>query len=104
MTGADGDGLPLERRDALPADRRSGIALCLSGGGSRAALFHLGVVRRLDEVGVLSQVRTISSVSGGTILAAHLARRIRPWPTPNDSTPAYEVAVAAPFRRFVQRN
>ena len=56
------------------------LALCLSGGGYRAALFHLGAVRRLNELGVLSKIETISSVSGGSILAAHLATAIRPWP------------------------
>ena len=42
--------------------RREGTALCLSGGGFRAALFHLGALRRLSELGVLSQVDTISAV------------------------------------------
>ena len=51
------------------------LALCLSGGGYRAALFHLGAVRRLNEVGLLAQFDAIASVSGGSILAAHL----KPW-------------------------
>src|SRR3954452_20292285 len=63
-----------------PAGRRRADALCLSGGGFRAALFHLGALRRLDELGVLARVDTVSSVSGGSILAAHLADRLRPWP------------------------
>jgi NTE family protein len=33
------------RADYLPAARRSGVALCLSGGGFRATLFHLGALR-----------------------------------------------------------
>ncbi len=52
------------------------IALCPSGGGFRAALFHLGVLRRLHETGVLDQISTISSVSGGSIVAAFVADRI----------------------------
>ena len=32
------------------ADRR-GVAVCLSGGGYRAALFHLGGLTRLNELG-----------------------------------------------------
>ncbi len=56
------------------ASHRNGIGLCLSGGGYRAALFHLGALRRLNELGVLSRVRTISSVSGGSIAAAFVAR------------------------------
>src|SRR5438445_13233239 len=58
------------------------IALCLSGGGYRAALFHLGVIRRLNELGLLSRVNAISSVSGGSILSACLAKQLRPWPAP----------------------
>jgi NTE family protein len=52
---------------------RKGAALCLSGGGYRAALFHLGAVRRLNELGVLAQLATVSGVSGGSIVANLLA-------------------------------
>lgn len=31
-----------------PKPERRGVALCLSGGGFRAALFHLGAMRRLN--------------------------------------------------------
>ena len=48
------------------------IALALSGGGFRATLFHLGVVRLLRDAGRLRDVTHICSVSGGSILAAHL--------------------------------
>jgi predicted acylesterase/phospholipase RssA len=48
------------------------IGLALSGGGFRATLFHLGVVRLLHETGQLSQVKRIGAASGGSILAAHL--------------------------------
>jgi NTE family protein len=41
-----------------------GIALALSGGGFRAMLFHAGALMRLNELGVLSRVARISSVSG----------------------------------------
>jgi NTE family protein len=64
-----------------PASARQGLALCLSGGGFRAALFHLGALRRLDELGVLPRITTISSVSGGSIVSALLATRLDPWPT-----------------------
>lgn len=47
-----------------------GIALCLSGGGYRAMLFHLGAIWRLYETGILRKVDRISSVSGGSITAA----------------------------------
>ncbi|MDX6694602.1 MAG: hypothetical protein QOF02_2205 [Blastocatellia bacterium] len=50
-----------------------GIALCLSGGGYRAMLFHLGALWRLNELGYLPKLHRISSVSGGSITAAVLA-------------------------------
>lgn len=48
-------------------------SLALSGGGFRATLFHLGVIRYLCETGRLSSIKKIYAVSGGSILAAHLA-------------------------------
>lgn len=47
--------------------------LCLSGGGFRATLFHLGVILRFNELGALSRLNTITSVSGGSILNGLLA-------------------------------
>ena len=47
------------------------IGLALSGGGFRASLFHLGVIRRLEELGLMKRVHTISAVSGGSIIAAY---------------------------------
>jgi NTE family protein len=81
-------------------------ALCLSGGGFRAALFHLGALRRLNELGILSSIDTISSVSGGSIIAAHLAHCIRSWPAPGAaiSSSYWEEDVAKPFRVLVTRN
>lgn len=84
--------------------RSSGIGLCLSGGGYRAALFHLGAVRRLNELGILSKVTTVSAVSGGGILAAHLAEVLRPWPEPGDVAADFDERVARPFRAFTSRN
>lgn len=46
------------------------IGLALSGGGFRAAAFHLGVLKRLEELGVLSRISRISTVSGGSITGA----------------------------------
>ena len=49
--------------------------LCLSGGGSRAMLFHVGALRRMNELGLLSGLDRISSVSGGSIVAGLLGIR-----------------------------
>lgn len=48
------------------------IALALSGGGHRAAVFHLGVLQFLAEKRLLENVEVVSSISGGSILAAIL--------------------------------
>src|SRR5437660_7810223 len=71
-------------QQAQPNTDRKGSALCLSGGGFRAALFHLGALRRLNELGLLSKMRTISSVSGGSVangLLARLWRELKPDPS-----------------------
>src|SRR5262245_5944107 len=78
------------------------LALCLSGGGFRAALFHLGALRRLNELGILSQVDTVAAVSGGSILAAHLATRVQPWPSPGTAFDQWQPKVEGPFHRFVR--
>ena len=47
----------------------AGTALCLSGGGYRAMVFHIGALWRLYEAGLLKTTQRISSVSGGSITA-----------------------------------
>jgi NTE family protein len=54
-----------------------GAGLCLSGGGYRAMVFHIGVLWRLYEAGLLKNVKRISSVSGGSITAGVLALKWR---------------------------
>jgi NTE family protein len=78
---------------------QDGIALCLSGGGYRAMVFHIGALWRLYETGVLQKVDRISSVSGGSITAGLLALK---WnaltrdPTPNIS--AFKQQFVEPLR------
>ncbi|MGH3423453.1 MAG: patatin-like phospholipase family protein [Nocardioidaceae bacterium] len=99
--------------DPLPGPgntHRVGTCLCLSGGGYRAALFHLGAVRRLNELGVLGAVRTISSASGGAIVANLLADPRLTWPQekPGTGEPVvvrdFEEYVAEPLRQLCARN
>jgi NTE family protein len=54
---------------------QDGLALCLSGGGYRAMLFHLGAIWRLNDIGLLGKLDRVSSVSGGSITAAVLGLR-----------------------------
>jgi len=61
--------LPGEKKQPVP---KPGMALCLSGGGYRAMVFHLGALIRLNELGLLGRLARISSVSGGSITAAML--------------------------------
>lgn len=87
---------------AKPKAERSGVGLALSGGGYRAALFHLGALRRLNELGILQQVTTISSVSGGSILSAHLATTLA-WPL-KSPVADWDSRIAQTFRTFTQIN
>lgn len=65
---------PVHRIPADDADGgpRPGTALCLSGGGYRAMLFHVGALWRLNEAGALRGLARVSSVSGGSITAGVL--------------------------------
>ncbi|KQT94743.1 patatin [Marmoricola sp. Leaf446] len=58
-----------------PGDEDDGVALCLSGGGYRAMVFHLGVLWRLNDARLLGRLTTVSSVSGGSVTAGALAAR-----------------------------
>jgi len=78
---------------------QDGVALCLSGGGYRAMIFHVGVLWRLYETGVLQTVARISSVSGGSIAAGLLALKwseLMRGPAPNIQT--FKKEVVEPLR------
>jgi NTE family protein len=69
--------MPTAPVEPIPTDELArkpvqGTGLCLSGGGYRAMVFHLGVLWRLYEAGLLGNVNRISSVSGGSLTAAVL--------------------------------
>ena len=68
------------------------IALSLSGGGGRAAGFHLGTLAYLDRVDLLKDVSILSSVSGGSFVAAKYALTVKTAPV---EEPLHET-----FRRF----
>lgn len=68
--------------EAIPTEQgerklEAGAALCLSGGGYRAMVFHIGVMWRLYEAGLLGGIKRISSVSGGSITAGLLGLKWR---------------------------
>lgn len=49
------------------------IGLALSGGGYRAAAYHIGTLKALNKLGVLDNIDVVSSISGGSITAAYYA-------------------------------
>lgn len=70
--------MPTEPVELIPTDKPDkqpevGAALCLSGGGYRAMVFHIGALWRLYEAALLKDLKRISSVSGGSITAGVLA-------------------------------
>src|ERR1044072_2302237 len=74
------------------------IGLALSGGGFRATLYHLGLIRFLRDAGLLSKVTHITSVSGGSIMAAHLVLH---WKRYTGSEADFDEA-AAELLAFIQ--
>ena len=77
------------------------IGVALSGGGIRAALFHLGVLRRVAELGWLPRIDAISGVSGGSILAAFAALRWSEMIDAGGDVEAFQKHVAGPFVNVV---
>jgi len=85
------------------AASRNAPALALSGGGFRATLFHCGTFIRLNELGLLSRLARISSVSGGSIAAGMLAVA---WPRLKADGARFanlEEEVIAPLQAFCTR-
>lgn len=68
--------------DGEVAHEKMRIGLALSGGGFRAAVFHLGVLRFLAEQRLLERVTQVSTVSGGSLLTgAILSSAGGIWPS-----------------------
>src|SRR5271165_1412235 len=85
----------MARMGLSSGDRRSSsmsrFGLALSGGGFRAVLYHLGLVRFLRDAGILPRVTHISAVSGGSVIAAHLVLN---WDRYNGSPNEFEAAAS----------
>lgn len=78
------------------------IGLCLSGGGYRATIYHLGALIRLNELGYLAKVDEVASVSGGSITTGLLALKwnLLDFDASGCATNLQE-EVVAPLLRFV---
>jgi NTE family protein len=87
--------------DTSEAPPEPGIALCLSGGGYRAMLFHAGCLWRLNQIGLIAQLKRISSVSGGSIIAGVLGMNWRDLGfVPGVENNRFEDLLIGPVRRI----
>ena len=81
-----------------------GMALCLSGGGYRAMMFHTGALWRLNQIGYLPKLVRISSVSGGSIIAGLLGLK---WTRlafgPQGASTVFEAEIVQPIRALASR-
>jgi NTE family protein len=103
MTAPMHDLLATESRDER---ERAGIALCLSGGGYRAMIFHAGVLRQLNELGYLPRLDFVSSVSGGSLAAGVLAlawRNLR-FDDATGRAENFDERVLRPLREMARRD
>ncbi|HEY1256330.1 MAG TPA: patatin-like phospholipase family protein [Terracidiphilus sp.] len=86
------------------------IGLALSGGGFRASLFHLGVIRRLEELGIMEKISIVSSVSGGSIIAAYylceMEKQLREYRLKGETANRVELfeKIAEKFLKAVDHN
>jgi NTE family protein len=85
----------IDRPEAAP---EPGVALCLSGGGYRAMVFHMGVLRRLNDGGYLPTLDRVSSVSGGSITAGVLGLNWNKLNFVNGVATNFEDVVIKPLR------
>jgi len=86
------------------SEPEEGTALCLSGGGYRAMLFHTGVLWRLNEIGWLPKLNRVSSVSGGSITAGVLALNWKNLEFNGDNVATnFEDEIVKPIKRIASR-
>jgi NTE family protein len=87
-------------RFSIAAAREGKLGLALSGGGFRAALFHIGVLARLAERDLLRQISVISTVSGGAIIGAFYYLKVKRLL--EDGQPDGQAPSAAAYRQLVR--
>jgi NTE family protein len=92
-----------ETEEVDTSQPEQGIALCLSGGGYRAMLFHVGTLYRLNEAGLLPQLSRISSVSGGSITAGVLGLKWSQLTFNNEVATNFEAEVVRPIRGLASK-
>jgi NTE family protein len=69
----------------INSEEQKPISLVLSGGGIRAMVFHLGVLKFLAERGMLECVQKISTVSGGSLIIGLILQECSlQWPSSSE--------------------
>lgn len=100
---AASEPIQIELQDPGAGPIDDGVALCLSGGGYRAMLFHVGVLIRLNEIGLLGKLKRVSSVSGGSITAGVLGMNWNAMAFAAGQTPKLEELLVEPIREMARR-
>lgn len=90
-------------KEDLTREPEEGTALCLSGGGYRAMLFHAGVLWRLNEIGYLPKLKRISSVSGGSITSGVLAINWKNLAESSFNQETFITRIIRPIRNLASR-
>ena len=79
----------------------SRIGLALSGGGIRAAIFHLGALQYFAEAKLFTQIASISSVSGASLVMGLIfAVNKNKWPSEKD----FLLTVQPKVRKLILEN
>ncbi len=82
----------------------SPLVLCLAGSGFRAAAFHLGAIRRLNELGMLASLKAMHAVAGGSLVQGMLAAH---WLTLDEDDLgriiALDQTIIEPIAKFIRR-
>ncbi|MBY0587480.1 hypothetical protein K2X85_09905 [bacterium] len=87
-----------------PTASAAPLVLCLAGSGFRAVAFHLGAIRRLNELGLLATLSSMHAVAGGSLLQGVLAAH---WndldEDPQGRLIALEQTILEPIALFLRR-
>lgn len=87
---------PTEQRRPIKPRPIGAIGLALSGGGLRAAAYHLGCLRALHDLQLLDNISVISGVSGGSIVTSM-------WAYSDDPFEVFEQRLLGLLRRGITR-
>lgn len=87
--------------DLFHYTKKARLGLALSGGGIRAAIFHLGVLQFLAQANIFDDIASISTVSGASLaIGIVLATNNNKWPCGND----YKTSIQTKIRDTILQN